>query len=119
MQMAIRVGAMTVGTRGAIGTTVAIGLEAVRRGLRSPSGIRTETARLPVNGSWVPSLTRDRPLLRDALGLAPLDGIVVSGWDRSTLSLSAAARKHGVIDTTLLAALEDVLPEGQPYAAVE
>ena len=110
---------MTVGTRGAIGSTVAIGLEAVRRGLRSPSGIRTETARLPVNGSWVPLLTRGRPLLRDALGLAPLDGIVASGWDRSTLSLSAAARKHGVVDATLLAALDDVLPDAPPYAAVE
>jgi len=109
---------MMAGLGGAIGSTVAAGIEALRAGLRKPQGIRTETARMPIHGSWVPENTKYRALVKDALGLVPLEGLHVSGWDVDPQSVSASVRRNRIVSHELVAALQGPLSELVPRPGV-
>ena len=116
--MASSVGIMMVGLNGAIGGTVAAGLESLRRGLRKPLGIRTETARMPKRGSWVPESTKSGPLVRDALGLAPLDGLTISGWDIASNPILSSIRRNRIVSADVVRAIEGPLSKLTPRPGV-
>ena len=93
-----RVGLLIVGLGGAVASTVAAGLELIRRG-------STDRAGLPLT---------DLP----EIGLVPYDGIEIAGWDLSADDLATAAARHRVLPPAMLAALDGALGAIQPWAGV-
>ena len=93
-----RVGLLIVGLGGAVASTVAAGLELIRRG-------STDRAGLPL---------ADLP----EIGLVPYDGIEIAGWDLSADDLATAAARHRVLPPAMLAALDGALGAIQPWAGV-
>lgn len=106
------------GLNGAIGGTLAAGLESMAQGLRKPVGIRTETAQMPKDGSWVPEATKGCALVRDALGLVPLDGLRISGWDLDTSPVVAGLRRNQIVESDLIRAIEGPLSKLTPRPGV-
>ena len=68
-----KVGLWMIGASGGVGTTIAVGLEAIRKGLTPPTGLITETA----------------PFTK--LGLTPLAHWVVGGHEIRRMTISQAA----------------------------
>ena len=92
------VGLLIVGLGGAVASTVAAGLELLRRGSTDRTG-------LPLAG------------VTDA-GLVPYEAIEIAGWDLSADDLAAAAARHRVLPPAMLAELQTPLAAIQPWAAV-
>ncbi len=93
-----RIGLLIVGLGGAVASTVAAGLELIRRG-------STDRIGLPLAG------------LADA-GLVPYEGIEIAGWDLSADDLATAAARHRVLPDAMLAGLQAPLAALRPWAAV-
>jgi myo-inositol-1-phosphate synthase len=93
---------------GAVTTTLLAGVFAVRKGLARPVGSLTQLGRLPGRS----------PLIKDALGLAPLEGLVFGAWDIFPDAADAAAEKAGVLRPEHIAAVRDELAGVAPMPAV-
>ena len=87
-----------MGLGGAVASTVAAGLELMRRGSADRVG-------LPLAG------------VTDA-GLIAYEDIEIAGWDLSVDDLATAAARHRVLPPAMLAELHDALAAIQPWAAV-
>ena len=97
--MAKRVlGIAVVGIGGAVGTTMAAGVELLRQGV-----IGTEGLPLAAN---------------NAAGLAGYDDIVFAGWDLYADNLASAAAEHDVLSHKQFVAAEDALKNIKPWPAV-
>ena len=92
-----RIGLLIVGLGGAVASTVAAGLEVLRRGSADRVG-------LPLAG------------LQD-VGLVPYEGIEIAGWDLNPDDLATAAARHRVLPTEMLAGLNSHLAAIRPWAA--
>ncbi len=92
-----RLGLLIVGLGGAVGSTVAAGLERIRQG----SADRTGLPLADLTGA----------------GLAPYDAIEVAGWDLAPDDLAAATARHRVLPPELLADLHRPLTAIRPWAA--
>ena len=92
-----RVGLLIVGLGGAVGSTVAAGLERIRRGSADRAG-------LPLAG-------------QHAAGLVPYDAIEIAGWDLSPDDLATASARHRVLPPEMLSALHEPLDAIRPWAA--
>lgn len=93
-----RLGVAIVGLGGAVATTVAAGLEMIRRGAVDLSG-------LPL---------ADAP----HAGLAPYQNISLAGWDLYPDDLASAVRQHGVLGPAELDLVRTELEAVRPWPAV-
>ena len=93
-----RIGLLIVGLGGAVASTVAAGIELLRRGATDRTG-------LPLAGLA-------------GTDLVPYEGIEIAGWDLSVDDLATAAGRHRVLPPAMLAGLHDRLAEIRPWAAV-
>ncbi len=108
-----KLGILTPGM-GAVSSTFISGLEAVRRGLRLPTGSVTQLGHIRLG-----KRTEGRqPLIRNFVPLANLDDIVFGGWDIFNDSVYEAAVKAGVLDRTLLDELKPAIDGIRPMPAV-
>jgi myo-inositol-1-phosphate synthase len=99
---------------GAVTTTFIAGLEAIKRGLGKPIGSLTQLGTVRLG-----KRTEGRsPAIRDFVPLAPLENIVVGGWDIFEDNAYEAATKAGVLETTLLEQLKEPLSAVKPMQAV-
>lgn len=97
--MAKRVlGIAVVGIGGAVGTTMAAGIELLKKGLIGTDGL--PLAELKVDG------------------LAEYTDIVFAGWDLFSDHLAKAAEEHDVLTHKQFVAVEDALKQLKPWAAV-
>ena len=92
-----RLGLLIVGLGGAVGTTVAAGLERIRQGSADRTG-------LPLAGT-------------DGAGLVPYEAITVAGWDLNPDDLGVAAARHRVLPLEMLSELRAPLAAVRPWAA--
>lgn len=89
-------GIAIVGVGGAVGTTIAAGIELLKAG-------KIDTKGLP---------------LANVDGLIDYTNIVVEGWDMSGEHLAAAAAEHDVLSHKQFVAVEDKLREIKPWQAI-
>lgn len=94
--LAMKLGIAVVGVGGAVGTTMAAGIELLRSGAIDTTG-------LPLAG---------------VDGLVDYGEIVVTGWDLSGEHLAAAAAEHDVLSYKQFVAVEDRLREIKPWRAI-
>ncbi len=97
------------GLSGSVGTTIAAGLAAIRRG-GAPDGLLTE---LP----W-PIGSGDGDPLAQRLDLMPLSSIRVTGWDADPRPLGETVREKGILPPQVLDAVEPELRELTPWPAL-
>lgn len=93
-----KLGVAVVGIGGAVGTTMAAGVELLTKGLAGRDG-------LPLTGVA-------------NSGLVPYEDIVFRGWDVFPDHLARAAEQHGVLTHDQFSAVEEALREIKPWAAV-
>jgi myo-inositol-1-phosphate synthase len=99
---------------GAVSTTFIAGVSAVRQGLALPIGSLTQMGIIRVG-----LRTEARyPKVKDFVPLARLDDIVFGGWDIYEDDCYEAARKAGVLETSLLERVKDDLVRVKPMTAV-
>lgn len=91
-----KLGIAVIGVGGAVGTTMAAGIELLRQGL-------TDTTGLP---------------LANEPGLVPYEEIAISGWDLFKDNLAAAAASHKVLSIEQFSAVADPLSRIVPWQAV-
>ena len=93
-----KLGIAVVGIGGAVGTTMAAGIELIRKGVAGTEGL---------------------PLaeLVDA-GLSAYEDIVIAGWDLYGSNLAKAAEEHDVLTLKQFNAVEEELRQAKPWAAV-
>lgn len=96
-----RLGLFTVGM-GAVATTLMAGVELIRRGGMPATGSYTQLG-------WITGRDGQRRRVTDALGLAPLPGVVFGGVDLIERDALSAARTAGVLRPEQLAQLADFL----------
>jgi myo-inositol-1-phosphate synthase len=89
-------GIAVVGLGGAVGTTMAAGVELLKKGLIDTNG-------LPLAGFD---------------GLAQYTDIVFAGWDLNSANLGSAAEEHDVLTHKQFVAVEPVLRAVEPWPAV-
>lgn len=89
-------GIAVVGIGGAVGTTMAAGVELLRKGLIDTTGL---------------------PLAGHDSGLVPYTGIRFAGWDLFGEHLATAAVEHDVLTVKQFAAVEDELRAIKPWRA--
>lgn len=94
-----KLGIAVVGLGGAVGTTMAAGIELLRQGVVGNEG-------LPLAGLNVP-------------GMAEYTDIVFAGWDLFGEHLSKAAEEHDVLTHKQFVAAEPALRNIKPWPAVE
>ena len=99
---------------GAVATTFVAGVEAVRKGHRSPIGSLTQMGTIRLG-----KRTDGRsPKIKDFVPLAELDDLVFTGWDIFEDNMYAAAGKAGVLDRSLLEQVKPFLSSIKPRKAV-
>src|SRR5450631_361362 len=99
---------------GAVATTFVAGVEAVRKGLGSPIGSRTQMGTIRLG-----KRTEGRfPKVKEFVPLAGLDDLVFTGWDPFPDDMYTAARKAGVLDRELLDKVKPFLSSIKPRKAV-
>ncbi len=93
-----KLGIAVVGIGGAVGTTMAAGIELIRKGTAGTQGL---------------------PLAEIVdTGLAEYEEIVIAGWDLYGSNLAKAAEEHDVLTLKQFNAVEEVLRNSKPWAAV-
>lgn len=97
------------GISGSVGTTLAAGLAAIRKG-RSPDALLTE---LP----WPIGSGDGRPL-SSRLDLTPLSSVRVTGWDADTRPLGETVAEKGILPRELLDAVRPELQALAPWPAI-
>ena len=97
------------GISGSVGTTLAAGLAAIRKG-GPPDGLLTE---LP----WPLGSGQGRPLA-SRLDLAPLSSVRAAGWDTDSRSLGETVGEKGILPHGLLEAVTPELSEVVPWPAI-
>ena len=93
-----KLGIAVVGLGGAVGTTMAAGVELLKKGLIGTEGLPLAS----FGGS----------------GLVPYENIVFAGWDLFGDHLAKAAEEHGVLSHKQYVAAEPALREIKPWPAV-
>jgi myo-inositol-1-phosphate synthase len=93
-----RLGISVIGCGGAVGTTMAAGIELLKKGLIGTEG-------LPLAGF-------------EAVGLVPYTDIVVAGWDLFGDDLAKAAEAHEVLSYKQHMAVADGLAAIRPWPAI-
>jgi len=91
-------GIAVVGLGGAVGTTMAAGLELLRLGLVGTEGLPLANA--------------------SATGLADYTDIIFAGWDLFAENLSTAAEEHDVLTHKQFVAVENALGQIHPWPAI-
>jgi myo-inositol-1-phosphate synthase len=98
---------------GAVATTFIAGVEAVRKGISEPIGSLTQMARIRLG-----KRTEKRsPLIREFVPLQSLENLVFGGWDLFSDDCETAARKAGVLETSLVDQVGDFLASIRPMRA--
>ncbi len=98
---------------GAVATTFIAGVEAVRRGISQPIGSMTQMGHIRLG-----KRTENRqPLVKEFVPLQSLDSVVFGGWDIFEDDCLTAARRAGVLESSLLDKLSDFLGEIRPMKA--
>jgi myo-inositol-1-phosphate synthase len=98
---------------GAVATTFIAGVEAVRRDLAEPIGSLTQMGRIRLG-----KRTDGRsPLIREFVPIHSLNDIVFGGWDLFSDDCETAARKAGVLETSLIDEVGDLLRSITPMRA--
>lgn len=108
-----KLGILTPGM-GAVMTTFAAGVEAIRRGLYPPYGSMTQMGHIRLG-------RRDenrQPRIKDIIPLADLNDVVIGGWDVFPDTCYEAAAKAGVLTHEQLAPLKGYLEGIVPMPAV-
>ncbi|MEX2324758.1 MAG: inositol-3-phosphate synthase [Nitriliruptoraceae bacterium] len=107
-------GVLCVGL-GAVSTTFIAGVELIRRGLAEPIGSLTQMGTIRLG-----KRTEDRsPLIRDFVGLAPIDQLVFGAWDPFEDDAYVSAVNAGVLDVAKhLEPIADQLRQIRPMTAV-
>jgi myo-inositol-1-phosphate synthase len=99
---------------GAVATTFIAGCLAVRRGLAKPIGSLTEMGTIRLG-----KRTENRvPKIRDYVALPTLDDLVFGGWDIFAENSYEAAKRAGVLESSLLEQVKDELAAIKPMKAV-
>src|SRR5215469_18028585 len=98
---------------GAVATTLIAGVEAIRRGLAKPIGSTSQMGTIRLG-----KRTDGRsPLIKEFVPLAPLDGLVFTGWDIFGGNLYDAARTAQVLDRDQLDQIKPFLQSIEPMPA--
>ncbi len=97
-QLRGKLGVLVVGLGGAVATTAVAGIELIRAGRQTKTGLPLAETRVA--------------------GLAAYEDLVFGGWDVASDDLATAARQHNVLDGEQLAAVEATLRELRPMRAV-
>lgn len=108
-----KLGILLVGL-GAVSTTLVAGVEAVKRGLSSPTGSLTQIGTIRL-GKRTDNRT---PKIKDFVPLASLDDIVFGSWDIFHDSAFDAAMNAGVLEKDLLNQVSEQLASLKPMPAV-
>lgn len=111
------IGLMFIGLGGAIGSTVAAGVESMRNGLSPALGMLTETGLMPAVGPQDSAQGRP-PLIRDALELPRLEHLRFSGWDLRPDSVYDAAKRERIVPEKMVDALQKQLSEVKPLGGI-
>lgn len=108
-----KLGILLVGL-GAVSTTFVAGVEAARKGIRTPIGSLTQLGHIRLG-----KRTENRnPLVKEFVPLADLDDLVFGAWDIFPDNGYEAAKKAGVIPLDLLDQAKDSLESLVPMTAV-
>ena len=108
-----KLGILLVGL-GAVSTTFAAGVEAIRKGKAKAVGSLTQMGTIRLG-----KRTENRfPHIKDFVPLAPLDDIVFGAWDIFPDSAYEAALNAGVLEKALVEDLREQLESLKPMAAV-
>ena len=108
-----KLGVLLVGL-GAVSTTTIAGIMAVRQGLAKPIGSLTEMGTIRLG-----KRTENRtPRIREFVPLAGYDQLVFGGWDIFEDNCYDAAKTAGVLESSLLDQVKDVLQAIKPWPAV-
>jgi myo-inositol-1-phosphate synthase len=94
----MKLGILVAGLSGAIGSTIAAGIEIMRKGLAEPTGLISEQ-------------------FVESHALASFDEIIVRGWDLRTESMYDAALHSKVIGAHLLQSIQTELTGIKPWPA--
>jgi len=99
---------------GAVATTFAAGVEAIRKGLAEPIGSLTQMGTVRLGRR-----TEGRaPQVKEFVPLAGLDDLVFTGWDIFEDDMYAAALNAGVLERELLKQVKPFLTSIKPRKAV-
>jgi len=99
---------------GAVATTFAAGVEAIRKGLAEPIGSLTQMGTVRLG-----KRTESRaPQVKEFVPLAGLDDLVFTGWDIFEDDMYAAALNAGVLERELLKQVKPFLNSVKPRKAV-
>ena len=92
-----KLGILTPGM-GAVSTTFMAGVLSIRKGLSEPIGSLTQMGTIRLGKRT----EKRNPLVKDFVSLAPLDNIVLGGWDIFEDNAYEAAMHAQVLDKDLL-----------------
>jgi len=99
---------------GAVATTFVAGVEAVRKGLALPIGSVTQMGTIRLG-----KRTEGRsPKIKDFVPLSDLNDLVFTGWDIFEDDMYTAAKKAGVLESSLLDQIKPFLSDIRPRKAV-
>ena len=99
---------------GAVATTMIAGVEAVKKGISSPTGSLSQLGRIRLG-----KRTEERqPLIKDFVSLAGLEDIVFGGWDVYEDNVYEAAVNAKVLESDLLKSVKSELEAIKPMKAV-
>ncbi|WXB19943.1 inositol-3-phosphate synthase [Pendulispora albinea] len=100
-------------------STVVAGVELMAAGRAPATGMLTETGHMPEHGRLYRRHETDlAPLIRDALGLVPLDRIAFSGWDVRPASVLEAVEREKIVPYQLAQQVANRLESIKPFPAV-
>lgn len=99
---------------GAVTTTFIAGVESIRRKLALPVGSVTQMQTIRIGDRS----ENKNPMIKDLVGLAPLEDMVFAGWDPFPDNVFEAASRARVLSKDTLAPIEDFLNEIKPMPAV-
>ncbi len=98
---------------GAVATTFIAGVEAVRRGMALPIGSVTQMGHIRLG-----KRTEGRsPLIREFVPLQSMEDLVFGGWDIFSDDCLTAARHAGVLESSLIDQVADLLESIKPMPA--
>jgi myo-inositol-1-phosphate synthase len=99
---------------GAVATTFAAGVEAVRKGIAKPFGSLTQMGTIRL-GKRTDARS---PKIKEFVPIAGLNDLVFSGWDIFEDDMYTAASKAGVLERELLDKVKPFLSSIRPHKAV-
>ncbi|MEO9806351.1 MAG: inositol-3-phosphate synthase [Reichenbachiella sp.] len=108
-----KLGILTPGM-GAVSTTFMAGVLSIRKGLSDPIGSLTQMGTIRLGKRT----EKRNPLIKDFIPLAPLENVVLGGWDVFEDNAYEAAMHAQVLDKDLLNELKSELEQIKPMKAV-